>query len=489
MKTETGSVLILSQDKYYVKNLAGSLGNRIANIADQIARKHSYGAIPHIGAGILASEAMSRNFRVSIAGLYDQNILKEAKDYDVVMISAMDPAINQARDIVRRLTGSHKNLVLGGVGITAVGAEIMQEFPQVTVVHGEAEGQIGQLLDNLKNKGQIESSYRRTHPVQLEESSNEPYIDPRYSFRKLPLFARTPLKAFEITRGCSQACDFCVTALQPRTIKPLEVLKTEIKAVHPKWPEVLFFIDQNIFSAPKEYLHELFEYVNALGVYWIGEGTILDGFKDDKLMRLMGKNCLSFLVGLEDMFNKVRGSKIKNELQKDFAYYARTLQGYGMPIIWSIIFGTDEQEPHHYIETAEKVLELGVTVTSHMLTPRAGTPKYNQILRENRLLKNDTRLRDMRYHAVHKPQKMTYEDFLGGFIWFKNTVFSPQNVANRFICNLNASGPKYALGLSIQDSVSMFGTKRVNEMYPKMAQEFQMRYQTASRIKVIEELT
>lgn len=460
-------VLLLTQTEYDQKHkpvFPFSSRKSFTEKINRAAKNHTFGAIPHYGAGILASEAMSCGYSTDIKGLSDQKSLNRAEEYSIIMVSGMDIGIDGVKDIVHQLNGRH-NLVVGGIGPTMAADELRSEFPWLTIVCGEGEGLVQKFIHDFETQSQMAPIYTRENPVNLADCEQEPYMQPKHDFKRLPHFRKAILKPVELSRGCIQGCDFCVTARQLISVKPLEAVKQEIlHAKISRYRNILTFVDQNLFSCPQEYLQELFTFINSQGIYWVGEGTIFDSLNNEKLMRIMAQNCLSLLVGIEDFFNPIRGSTTKNYLQQNFTECVKRLRDYRMPILYSIIFGTDDQTPDIFHHTAEMVLKLGITPAVHIVTPRMGTPFFSKIIHEQRLIDTASSHRDHK-HVVFTPKKMTPQELLTGFIQFQRETYSYKQIVKRFIQNLHDCGPRYASGLFTLDFVFMNGAINLSNQF------------------------
>ncbi len=452
--------MMFTQHRYASETILNTvklaIPTRFANTVDALARNLTFGSIPHEGARIIASELSQAGYSVVLKNLFDDEAVEKAKNAQLILISAMDIGLDQSSKIIKSLE-PRDNLIVGGVGMTPVISSLAKEFPWVTFVFGEAENLISQAVSDFETKGSMENLYQRQSKFEFLELAHHPSSNSRFSCRELPMFKTSPLKVTEVSRGCPEACEFCPTALQPVTVKPLSLLEKEIDQMKLNPANVLFFVDQNLMACPQPYLHDLLDVINKKGVKWIGEGTISYVMEDELLLRKMAQNCLTFLIGIEDMFSPIKGSATKNKLQRDFEPTVARLRELKVPIIYSMVFGLDNQEREIFDLAADKVNRLGITVAAHLATPRPGTAFWNRINKEGRLLDRASIRRNMRNDVVFDPLHMTREDILRGFGKFQRSVYSPEQVARRFANNLTDCGTKYALGLAVTDSVYMFG--------------------------------
>jgi len=398
------------------------------------------GTMAHLGIGIVADELSRSGFNVEIREMYDDQVIADADDFDLVGISCLDISFPRTVELLERLDPS-KTLV-GGIGATVLEDRLREQFPEISLLKGESEGLMQQVAADIKNGG-LKPLYQRPDPVDLSDPS-----EVLVGYRSHPYFTDTFFQVLEVGRGCTQKCPYCITPLHnPRvTYKPLGIIEKELDQIAPSRPA--FIIDQNLLAYPEEYLLEFLKLLNKRRQFWLGEGTIDAVIDNDKILEALSKTCLGFLIGVEDMTgNRLEGAGLKNSLNSGFAEKARKLRRYRIPTTYSIMFGTDDQTyPDVFVETAEIVNRLGLTVVPHIATPRVGTDWYDQVVQEGRLIDDDLAHTNQKLHCIHKPAQMSRDELLGGFAWFYQRVFSPFRVAERVFMSLNDCGPKYFAG-------------------------------------------
>ena len=158
------------------------------------------------------------------------------------------------------------------------------------------------------------------------------------------------------------------------------------------------------------------------------------------------------------------------ELQDNFDERVEQLRDYKFPIHYSIIFGSDDQHfPDIFVDTAERVNKLGVTVLPHIATPRAGTIWNSQLEREGRIHDRTYSHRNHRFHVVHTPRNMTPEQTMAGFVYFYQQVFSPSKVAARTYANFRDCDIRYGLGLMAGEIDGLLSGNKLTKMYGDLA--------------------
>jgi radical SAM superfamily enzyme YgiQ (UPF0313 family) len=447
-------VLILTKTdyKYHLKQTSsGLLRKRVWKILSYVFTKirSSYmGSIPHIGAGILATQLKASGFQVTIRDLYDPEMLKKAKSFDLVLVSFFDISFTYVMDQLLPNLDLNKT-VIGGIGATVLGKEIHERFPNASLAYGEGEGLVPEIIRDL-DQGLLKPVYKRDSPVDLSRTTEEDI-----QFHAIPPFDKNFIQVIEVGRGCTQHCPFCITPrFNPRvTYKPLDILEKELDMVSKGLrPKILVLIDQNLLAYPEDYLLQFFKMLNKRKIRWVGEGTIESIIHNDELLSEMAKNCLMFLVGVEDLSqNPVQGAQAKDKLKQHLKESVELLRSHKFPVLYSIVFGTDKQDMSIFETSAQAVHDLGITVIPHIATPRVGTVWYDHLIRQGRIFDFDFGGRDQKFHVIFHPNGMNYRELWQGFFHFHKKVFSVPEIARRLFYNVRRSGLKYALSLMLFD--------------------------------------
>jgi radical SAM superfamily enzyme YgiQ (UPF0313 family) len=435
--------------------------SRVAEGVFSLVRNGSFGAIPHAGIGIVASELASLGFEPHVGDLRLEEDVIDANGADFVGISFLDVHWPMVKGYFEAGLLEPERVVLGGLGAGFLREQILDEYPAATIFEGYAEGRLGGLITDLSS-GRHHPYYPAPHSSSFDfgRVAEEPYMDPELTYRRLPYFANSMLQVVELGRGCQYACTFCPTAREAATFKPSEVVRRELDLIEnatrrDRLPKVLFFIDQNLAAYPPDHLKEIFTEVNARGYLWIGEGTLGDivykagsGQLDEELVDILAKNCLAFLTGVEDLSGKVPGGNNKVfALQRDFATVVEFVASRRFPVFYSLVFGLDDQSPEVFDYTVARVRELGITVLPHIATPRAGTRWHRTLMAQDRMVDFDPSHADQRRYVVFKPSQMAPEQLMEGYIRLHDELFTTRAVLARYAGNLRKGGTKYANGL------------------------------------------
>ena len=456
-------LLILTQKGHRWETNTSTLQSRLLS---EVQEK-TFGGIPHLGVGIIYSEARSVGMEPTIGPLDAKGFnMAKQEEFGFVFMSAMDLGLDVIRTELRKNPTLIKKTMVGGQGVSNIYKEIQEEFPGLSVFLRRSEGKIADIIEDLR-KDRLEPLYRQSIEFSLANAGREPYLKDRITFRDLTLFRKSHIKPVEFNTGCTQNCDFCPLTDEIVSQKPLEVLLGEIDQIGYKFGDILTFIDHNLFNVRQDVLIELFKQINKRKIIWAGEGSIIQAIHNDELLKLMSKNCLSFLAGLEDPFNPTGGSPAKSKLQQDFPDVLSKLRKLNLPITWSLVFPLDNQTRESYLRTARFIKEHKLNANLHLLQPRPGSQLSSQVINEGRLISNDSRFRDG-LHLTHIPVGMPTNEAMAGYIWLKNKFTSVSWMSERFDRNMGENGLRVASALmGLEIVADRFMAKQLLAMYPQ----------------------
>jgi hypothetical protein len=196
-----------------------------------------------------------------------------------------------------------------------------------------------------------------------------------------------------------------------------------------------------------------------------------DGNFNEALYRKMAKNCLVFYLGIEEISNSVPGSRIKTQLAKEdnLDRLVKAMRDFGMPMLYSMIFGTNLQQPGYGQYAAQRVLQLKMNVSTHILSPRPGLPIWNQV--EQRLHTQSSLSRDMGT-VLFDTDSMSIHQIEQEYWTFMNAVFAPEQIRNRFADNIRSLGVIKASALLASDFAYLGSTLRFNSDHPDIVRTY-----------------
>jgi len=345
------------------------------------------------------------------------------EDADLVGVTCYTMTAPRVYEIADEFRRRGKTVVLGGYHPTAMPEEAKQHAD--SVVMGMAEASWPRLLEDFE-KGKLKPFYEKDYNFDL---SNAPPL-------RRDLINRNPLMgAVQWTRGCANRCEFCaISSFYEHGVlrRPIKAVVEEIKQM----PNKLFiFHDPHITSHPR-LAKELFREMIRQKIHkaWMANATTnILSIVDDEFLELARKaGCLEWFVGFESVSQKSLESvkKTHNKVE-NFRKLIQRLHKFGMAVQGGIIFGFDEDTPDIFDLTLEKMYEWELDVAEiNILTPYPGTPLFDRLKREGRILTYDWSKYNQ-VEVVYKPKNMTEKELYEGARKVAKNFYSTPNVVGR----------------------------------------------------------
>jgi radical SAM superfamily enzyme YgiQ (UPF0313 family) len=201
----------------------------------------------------------------------------------------------------------------------------------------------------------------------------------------------------------------------------MERVLAEVDRIRELWDRpFLEFADDNAF-VNKKYWKRLLSQLKTRHVRWFAE-TDLSVHEDPELLTLMRESgCAEVLIGLESPSEGgLEGIELRSDWKrKRWPEYRRAverIQSQGIRVNGCFVLGLDGHGPEVFdqvYEFAERCELFDVQIT--VATPFPGTPLYQRLRGENRLLRDHAwemcTLFDVNFH----PRRMTVEQLREGF--------------------------------------------------------------------------
>jgi radical SAM superfamily enzyme YgiQ (UPF0313 family) len=219
-------------------------------------------------------------------------------------------------------------------------------------------------------------------------------------------------------RGCPWRCEFCASSigLTPRyKVKPVDRVLAEIHEIRRIWPNPFIELaDDNTF-VDRRHSKALLEAMAPEGLRWFTETDI--GIADDpellELMRISG--CAEVLIGLESPTAEgIDGVEQRRNWKRsrfdDYKDAIARIQGHGIAVNGCFVMGLDGDGPELFGDIERFVEESGqFDVQITVMTPYPGTPLYERLKREGRLLEEGAWEKCTLFDVNHIPMGMTPE--------------------------------------------------------------------------------
>ncbi len=348
---------------------------------------------------------------------------------DLVGISCTTTVASRAYEIAAEYRKRGVKVVLGGTHPTLIPHEAIKYVDAVCI--GEAEGLWEEVLADLKD-GKLKKFYRNDGYCSLE-GLPIPRRDLLKSKRYLPI------DGMQTARGCPFACDFCaVTTVFGHKYRhrPIADVLAEVETLKRRY---LFFYDDNIVGNPRR-SKELFRALIPYKKRWIGQASTTV-IKDPELLELMAKSgCKGLFVGFESLSEEtLRRSLKKHNDPKQYKEVVRRLHDQGITISGAFVFGLDGDDSSVFERTLEFAMDAKLDVAQfNWLTPYPGTPIYNQLKAEGRLINNEWWLAgsglgtETGEVVVYHPKMMSADELKEGSRWVRRNFYSTSSILRRF---------------------------------------------------------
>ncbi len=361
---------------------------------------------------------------------YDVKIVNENldtlnfdEDADIIGITCYTMTAPRVYKIADEFRRRGKKVVLGGYHPTALPEEAGKHAD--SIVLGMAEASWPRLLNDAE-KGKLKTIYERDTDFDM---ADVPPI-------RRDLIKHNPLQgAVQTTRGCTNRCEFCaISSFCQHGVKqrPIKNVVEEIKQI----PNQLYVIHDPHLTTNRKYALNLFKELIRQKVHksWVANGTAnVLGKVDDEWLTLAQKSgCVEWFVGFESVSQAaLDGIKKTHNKVEDFKRMIKRVHDFGMTVQGGIIFGFDQDTPDIFDTTIEKLNELEIDVLEiNILTPYPGTPLFDKMERENRLITRDWS-RYNQVEVVYKPKHMTEKELFEGASKVAKEVYSWQNIIKR----------------------------------------------------------
>ena len=341
------------------------------------------------------------------------------KEVDVVGLPCLTETAFHVYEIADEFRRRGKKVVIGGYHASALPREAKMHADAVVI--GEAEVSWPQVLTDIC-KGKEKPFYP------ADTAFDMACVPP---IRVDLISHQTLFGAVQSTRGCVNHCEFCsIMSFYRHGVKhrPVGDVVAEIQ----RMPNDFFtFHDPSLTVDPK-YTKQLFQRMidQKITKTWSGSGNanVLSRIDDDFFRLARKAGCYQWNIGFESVSqSSLNGASKGCNKVKDFKKIVQRIHHYGMLVQSGIIFGFDQDTTDVFDKTAEKLHELEIDIVQvNILTPFPGTPLFDRLEKEGRILTKDWSKYNLTT-VVFKPKHMTEQELFDG----------ARKVAKEFYCLSN----------------------------------------------------
>ncbi|MEW6009347.1 MAG: radical SAM protein [Candidatus Omnitrophota bacterium] len=340
---------------------------------------------------------------------------------DLVGITAITGTALRAYKLADAIRKKGIPVVLGGVHPTLMPQEAGMHAD--SVVTGFAEESWPQLLRDFADGG-MKKIYTQS---------------PNLSLANLPTPKREILKSkgyvsihtLQATRGCINACDFCIVPIawgRRMYFRPVEDVIKELAEIKTK---NVLFVDVSPIE-DKKYAKELFSAMIPLKKIWVSPATIKIA-EDEELLKIANQSgCRGLLIGFESVSQQTLKAMGKNFNYADhYKEQVKKLHYYGIAIQACFVFGFDTDDKSVFEKTVDMVYKLNLDLPRFTAyTPFPGTPIFHRLKQENRILHENWSFYDAQ-HVVFRPALMTPEELQEGLFWAWRQSYNFSSILKR----------------------------------------------------------
>jgi len=335
-------------------------------------------------------------------------------DVDLIAISSYSAQIHEAYELADRYRAMKVPVVIGGPHVTALPDEAARHCDAVVIGEGESswlavlrDCETGQLSQRY---GSVDAGF---------DLSNAPM--PAFELLDIERYNRLTVQT---SRGCPHRCEFCASSVlltDRYKQKPVDKVLAEIDRILSIWKHPFIeFADDNAL-VHKAYWKELLERLGDRRIKWFAE-TDLTVSEDEELLRLLRQTgCAQLLIGLESPTPAgLRGLELRNDWKyrhwADYRDAVRRIQSQGVTVNGCFVVGLDGQGPEIFDQVLDfareaELFEVQITVP----TPFPGTPFYDRLKQEDRLIEDGRWETCTLFDINFKPARMSRDALSQGF--------------------------------------------------------------------------
>jgi radical SAM superfamily enzyme YgiQ (UPF0313 family) len=350
---------------------------------------------------------------------------------DLVAISTFSAQVFEAYAIADRLRRTGVRVAMGGLHVSVRPQEAAEHANHVIIGEGE---NVWPAVVEACRQGQERGIWRAAEQGPVDVGC---LPLPRYD-----LLADRPYNRFTVqtSRGCPWRCDFCASNVMLRQKyrkRPVPDVIRDIREIAAlRRRPFLEFADDNTF-VDKEWGKDLCRQLAPLRLKWFTE-TDISVADDSELLELMRRaRCRQVLIGLESPEQSaLDGMEMKTNFKArrwdTYVDAVRRIQDHGITVNGCFILGLDRHTPDIFPEVLEFALRVPLyDVQITVLTPFPGTPFYDRLLREGRLLQPERWDLCTLFDVNYQPKNMTVDQLRQGLYWLTERLYSEECLLRR----------------------------------------------------------
>lgn len=392
-------------------------------------RKQAIEALPSLGLLTLAGLTPEK-IEVEYLEVPDVNRDELPRDFDAVAISSLTATVKEAYALAARFREIGTKTILGGLHVSLLPNEAKAKADSIVI--GEGESVWSELIGDLE-RNQLQPVYdARLRPFDLSDAPM-----PRFDLLEPD---RYPRFTVQTQRGCPWRCEFCAASIRISPtfkVKPVAKVISEIRRLKELWRDPFIeFADDNTF-VNRAHAKQLMRALARERVRWFTESD-LSIAQDDELLRMMrDAGCAQVLIGFESPSPMaLNGIEQKtNWKARQLESYCRTveaIQSHGITVNGCFVMGLDGAGVESFDAVYDFVKQSGLfDVQITFMTPFPGTPLYERLRNEGRILSEGAWERCTLFDVNFQPQQMSVTDLENGFRKLGRRLYADDFVRDR----------------------------------------------------------
>lgn len=380
-------------------------------------RPIKYSLFPPLGLATLAA-SLDPELKIS---LQDEHVEKLDLDDepDLVIIQVYITNAYRAYQIADHYRARGSYVLLGGLHVTSLPDEAAPHAD--TIFIGPGEHTFPQFLQDLKAgtpRQRYESAVRTLEgipPIRRDLIQRRRYLVPN---------------SIVVSRGCPHHCTFCYKdgffdGGRSFYTQRVDDALAEIDRLPGRH---LYFLDDHLFGNTR-FARDLFRGMRGMGRIFQGAATVDSILRDDVVEEAAAAGLRSLFVGFETLSSSgLEGARKRQNLGRNYQEVVRRLDGLGIMINGSFVFGLDGDDRDVFCRTVDWAVKVGITTaTFHILTPYPGTQLFTDMVSQERMVTRDWDRFDTR-HVVYRPSCMSPEELKRGYDWSYEEFYRWSNI-------------------------------------------------------------
>jgi radical SAM superfamily enzyme YgiQ (UPF0313 family) len=346
--------------------------------------------------------------------------------FDLVAISTCSAQVFDAYAVARHYRDRGVPTVMGGLHVTSLPDEALEHCGSVVI--GEGELSWPHVIADLR-RGRLA---RRYEPPAGAEFDLADAPIPRFDLLDIDQYNRLTVQT---SRGCPHRCDFCASSIlltRRYKIKPVDRVLEEIRAIKRIWKRPFIELADDNSFVNRDHTRELLRALVPERIHWFTEADVSVADDDDLLTLMRDAGCRQILIGLESPSGSgLDGVELRSNWKlKQLDRYenaVRRIQAHGITVNGCFILGLDgdgEDIFDRVFEFVDRTSLYDVQVT--VLTPFPGTPLYDRLLRDGRIIEPGAWNRCTLFDANFVPRRMSPEQLERGLLELAGRLYDPE---------------------------------------------------------------